>query len=360
MSALLEIAVFTGKTVILVGLVGLLFGFIAFIVSRARDFRPDFELEDLNEAYKDVELSLQRFISDAKDWKKRLKAEKKQKKSEVKKDKPMVFVLDFEGDIRASAVENLRREITAILSVAKPERDEVVLRMESSGGFVHSYGLAASQLDRLRVRGLKLTICVDKIAASGGYMMAVIGSRIVAAPFAIIGSIGVVAQVPNVHRLLKKMDVDYQEMTAGEYKRTVSLFGEITEKGRAKFVEQLEDTHQLFKEFITKHRSELDLSKVATGEYWHGYRALQLGLVDDLGTSDDYLFQRREEARLVKVKVHSKQKFADRLAEMFYKNIFKWHHHESGFLSAQAQHPFVRSELEKTFYNPNTNFETDT
>jgi serine protease SohB len=332
MSPWLELGLFVGKSVILVLMVGLLFGFIAVIISRVRDFRPDFEVEDLNEAYKDVEMSIQKFISEAKDWKKRLKAEKKLKKAELKSERPLVFVLDFEGDIRASGVENLRREITAILTVADPQRDEVVLRMESSGGFVHSYGLAASQLDRIRSRGLRLTICVDKIAASGGYMMAVIGTRVIAAPFAIIGSIGVVAQVPNVHRLLKKMDVDYQEMTAGEFKRTVSLFGEITDKGRAKFVEQLEDTHSLFKEFISKHRPNLDLSRVATGEYWHGYRAIQLGLVDELSTSDDYLFQLRQKSRLVKLKIHSKQKLAERIAEMFYRRVFK-QEHESSFLS---------------------------
>lgn len=206
-----------------------------------------------------------------------------------RKNNQKIFVLDFKGDIQASAVENLREEITLILATAKAGRDRVVVRLESQGGMVHGYGLAAAQLVRLRDAGFHLTICVDKVAASGGYMMACIANEIITAPFAIVGSIGVVAQVPNFNRLLKEHNVDFELYTAGQYKRTVTMFGENTPEGKAKFEEELQQTHVLFKHFVEKYRPQLNVDKVATGEHWYGEDALDLNLVDKLQTSDEYL-----------------------------------------------------------------------
>lgn len=206
-----------------------------------------------------------------------------------RKNNQKIFVLDFKGDIQASAVENLREEITLILATAKAGRDRIVVRLESPGGMVHGYGLAAAQLVRLRDAGFHLTICVDKVAASGGYMMACIANEIIAAPFAIVGSIGVVAQVPNFNRLLKEHNVDFELYTAGQYKRTVTMFGENTPEGKAKFEEELQQTHVLFKHFVEKYRPQLNVDKVATGEHWYGEDALDLNLVDKLQTSDEYL-----------------------------------------------------------------------
>ncbi|WP_342371278.1 protease SohB [Acinetobacter sp. D009] len=206
-----------------------------------------------------------------------------------RKNNQKIFVLDFKGDIQASAVENLREEITLILATAKAGRDRIVVRLESPGGMVHGYGLAAAQLVRLRDAGFHVTICVDKVAASGGYMMACIANEIIAAPFAIVGSIGVVAQVPNFNRLLKEHNVDFELYTAGQYKRTVTMFGENTPEGKAKFEEELQQTHVLFKHFVEKYRPQLNVDKVATGEHWYGKDALDLNLVDKLQTSDEYL-----------------------------------------------------------------------
>ena len=206
-----------------------------------------------------------------------------------KKTNQKIYVLDFKGDMAASAVEGLREEITLILATAKAGRDRVVVRLESPGGMVHGYGLAAAQLVRLREAGFHLTICVDKVAASGGYMMACIANEIISAPFAIVGSIGVVAQVPNFNRLLKDNKIDFELYTAGEYKRTVTMFGENTEEGKAKFEEELQQTHALFKHFVEKYRPQLNIEKVATGEHWYGRDALDLNLVDTLQTSDEYL-----------------------------------------------------------------------
>lgn len=236
----------------------------------------------------------------------------KQQKKGKAEEKGRVFVLDFDGDIKASATESLRNEITALLTLATP-RDEVVLRLESGGGLVHSYGLAASQLARIRQAGIPLTVCIDKVAASGGYMMACIGEKIVSAPFAVLGSIGVVAQLPNVNRLLKKHDIDFEVLTAGEYKRTLTVFGENTEKGREKFQEDLDITHQLFKDFVARYRPQLHIDEVATGEVWLGVAALNRKLVDELQTSDEYLSERARNANLFHLHYAERKSLQERI-----------------------------------------------
>ncbi|WP_123713335.1 protease SohB [Sinobacterium caligoides] len=277
------------------------------------------EIKSLNEKYEGLKedldlvlLSDDELKQQAKELKKKAKEEKKARKSNEDDDKPRVFVLDFDGDIKASAVDTLREEISAVLLVAK-ESDEVVVRLESGGGMVHAYGLAASQLARIKSAGLKLTVCVDMVAASGGYMMACIADRILAAPFAVLGSIGVVAQLPNFHRLLKKNDVDYETFTAGEFKRTVTMFGENTEQGKSKFTEELEDTHVLFKEFVAQNRPIVDMDKVATGEAWFGLRALERHLVDELMTSDEFLMNIRKTADVFKVGLVERKTLVEKL-----------------------------------------------
>ena len=271
---------------------------------------------------------------DKKDKKEAKKAEKKSKKSnensqadENDHGKKRVYVLDFHGDIRASQVENLRNEVTAVLMVAKG-CDEIVIRLESPGGMVHAYGLASSQLERIKRKNITLTICIDKVAASGGYMMACLGDKIFAAPFAIVGSVGVVAQLPNFNRVLKKNDIDYELFTAGEYKRTVTMMGENTDKAKEKFQEELDDTHALFKEFVSSHRSILDIDEIATGEHWYGVRAKDKKLVDDLMTSDEYLIDTCQEADVYSVKYEKKKHVLDRVgmaAETTVDRIiFKW------------------------------------
>lgn len=226
-----------------------------------------------------------------------------------------IFVLNFHGDLQASATAALREEVTALLQVADG-RDEVVVRLESSGGLVHAYGFAASQLQRLRDRGITLTVCVDKIAASGGYMMACVGQRIIAAPFAIIGSIGVVAQLPNLRRLLQRHEVDVELHTAGEFKRTLTMLGENTPEGREKFRQELEETHTLFKQFVRQHRSRLDIERVATGEHWYGTQALELRLVDEIATSDDYLLRQLDQAQIYRLQYRLPQPATRRLARV--------------------------------------------
>ncbi len=238
--------------------------------------------------------------------------QKLKEKGKSKQKEKRVFVLDFDGDIKASAVKYLREEISAIISTAN-KGDEVVLRLESGGGMVHGYGLAAAQLVRLKEAGLTLTVCVDKIAASGGYMMACVADKILAAPFAVVGSIGVVSQMPNFNKWLKKHDIDYEMFTAGEYKRTVTMFGENDEEDRAKYKEELEQTHELFKHFVTTYRPQLDLSKVANGDHWYGEDALKLNLVDELSTSDAYLLKQMEDYQAYALMSRQKPTFAEKL-----------------------------------------------
>ena len=258
--------------------------------------------EDLMEATQGKAALKQFKKSMAKKAKQALKAKNKKKNNE---SKPQVFVLDFDGDIKATAVKHLREEISTLISTAN-KGDEVVVRLESGGGLVHGYGLAAAQLVRLKDAGLTLTVCVDKVAASGGYMMACVADKVVAAPFAVIGSIGVVSQLPNFHKWLKNHDVDYEMFTAGDYKRTVTVFGENDAEDRAKYQEELEQTHALFKHFVNTYRPALDLEKVATGEHWYGEDALTLNLVDELQTSDSYILARMEDSEVYAL--HSRQK----------------------------------------------------
>jgi serine protease SohB len=264
------------------------------VASRRRGHADGLVVEHLNRRFEDAADELRLTIDGKGPYKKALKARQKERKREAKArakepgSRPRMFVIDFKGDLRASAAASLREEVSAVLRVAKPN-EQVLVRLENSGGTVHEHGFAASQLTRLKQHGLKLLVAVDKVAASGGYLMACVADRLYAAPFAIIGSIGVLAQLPNFHRLLEEKGVDYEQIMAGRYKRTLTMFGKNTDEGRAKLQQEVEDIHELFKGQIRAHRPQVDIDSVATGEHWYGLRALELKLVDEIKTSDDLL-----------------------------------------------------------------------
>lgn len=314
MEFLAEYMGFLAKTVTLVVAIVVVLVSIALVRGKGRRHVGQLQVDKLNDFYKELHQRLEQSVLDKDQLKAAHKAAAKVAKLEKKAGghKPRVYVLDFDGDIKASATDRLRHEITALLSMATAQ-DEVVLRLESGGGMVHSYGLASSQLARIRQAGVPLTVCIDKVAASGGYMMACIGEKIISAPFAILGSIGVVAQLPNVHRLLKKHDIDFEVLTAGEYKRTLTVFGENTEKGREKFQEDLETTHELFKNFVARYRPQLAIEQVATGEIWLGLSALEKQLVDELKTSDEYLAERAKQADLFHLHYAEKKTLQERV-----------------------------------------------
>lgn len=311
MEFFLDYAGFLLRAVTVLVAVAIVLALVAGSRMRGKGEQGSLHLRSLNEFYQDLKHDLQAQLLDKKQLKELRKAEKAQAKQDKEQQQPRVFVLDFDGDIKASDTESLRHEVTALLSLATAD-DEVVVRLESSGGMVHSYGLAASQLARIRDAQIPLTICVDKVAASGGYMMACLGNKILSAPFAILGSIGVVAQLPNIHRLLKKHDIDVELLTAGEYKRTLTVLGENTEQGRAKFLQDLQTTHDLFKDFVAGYRPQLDMQKIATGEIWLGTQALELKLVDELKTSDAYLAERAQTAKLIALDYCQKKTLPER------------------------------------------------
>lgn len=304
----------TSLAVILAAAAGL---FALLREARGLGNQDSIEVKNLNERYRQMADVLRADLLTEPELKKLDKQRKTEAKARQRRKpdspvRPRVFALRFDGDLRASAVDELREEISTVLQVAQPG-DEVLIRLESEGGMVHGYGLAASQLARIRQRGIPLTAAVDKVAASGGYMMACVADRILAAPFAIVGSIGVVAQMPNFHRLLERSNIDYELHTAGAFKRTLTLFGENTDEGRAKFKEEIEETHQLFKAFVGQHRPQLDMERVATGEHWFGTQALELKLVDELQTSDDYLLKRTEDADLFEIRYRRRHSLSQRL-----------------------------------------------
>lgn len=340
MDWVLQYLVFLAKTVTIVMAILVVLLFI-FMQRKKSASQGSLEIEDLTQSYEDIkEKMLINTMTDIeikqfrKIQKKNKKLEKKQNKSKAKIDdqniesvgnnkvKPKCYILSFNGSVDAHEVEDLRQEITAVLSVIQSE-DKVILKLESPGGVVHGYGLASSQLMRFRQRNIHLTAIVDKVAASGGYMMACTANEIIAAPFAIIGSIGVVAQIPNFHRLLKKNEIDVELQTAGQYKRTITMFGENTEEGRQKFQQELEETHLLFKDFVIENRPQINIDEVATGEHWFAIQAKEKGLIDDIGTSDDFILSQLDQYKIITVNYQRKRKITDRFAKNIISGIEK-------------------------------------
>ena len=324
---LAEYGLFLAKTVtIVIAIIIIMATAVANTMKQRVEDKGSIIITHLNKEINDLKDEIVKAVEDEhtlkkvhKEEKKKAKKEKKAKKKSLGKEgdaKKRIFVLNFDGDPKASQVDELRKAITAVLTMAKPEKDEVMLRLESPGGMVHAYGLAASQLQRIRSREIPLTICVDKVAASGGYMMACVANKLIAAPFAYIGSIGVLVQMPNFNRLLKDKHVDYEMVTAGEYKRTLTMFGENTEKGREKMEEDIQEVHSLFKDFVKTSRPDMDIDKLATGETWLGSRARELGLVDETGTSDEYIVAACDNAEVFQVAYEKKKRITDMLGSV--------------------------------------------
>lgn len=309
---LIDYGIFLAEAItIVIAIIAAVAGVLAVAAKAKSRHKEELEIININEKFEQMAHKVRQETMEAKTYRKAEKAAKKAKKATQKNtskadETRKLYVIDFEGDIKASAVTNLREEVTAVLSVAQAT-DEVLVRVDSRGGMVHTYGLAASQLQRIRDAKIPLTIAIDKIAASGGYMMACVGNKIIAAPFAIVGSIGVIAQLPNFHRLLKKNDIDFEQISAGEFKRTLTVFGENTKKNREKFQEEVDITHQLFKDFVSEHRPQVNINNVATGEHWFALKAFDLNLVDKIMTSDDYLLQASHSTDIFQIKYTIKE-----------------------------------------------------
>lgn len=323
MEHLTEYALFLAKTVTIIIAFIIPVMVISAIAMRQRQHQKEhLEVNNVNRRYEAMSNAIDSVQLPKKVFKDRMKKQKKDRKATDKKEpdkseeRKRIFVFNFEGDIEASEIDRLREEITSVLTIGEAP-DEVVVKIESRGGVVHGYGLAASQLKRIKDQEIKLTVSVDKVAASGGYLMACVADKIIAAPFAVVGSVGVLAQIPNFHRALEKHNIDYQEFTAGEYKRTVGMFSEPTEKGKAKFMEELEDVHNLFKEFVQLNRPEVNVDEISTGEHWYGTRALDLKLVDELRTSDDYLLEASKNSDIYEVNFVRKEPISDRFKPAF-------------------------------------------
>ncbi|PYE35249.1 inner membrane peptidase [Idiomarina fontislapidosi] len=313
MEFLADIGGFIIKAGVIVLALVIVLGVVAQTAQKQKRGKGALDVSDVSKELNEMRDHLRIELLDGKAQKKAQKALKKARKGEHNPESKL-FVIDFKGSVDAKEVDSLRREVNAIVSIAT-DQDEVLVRLESGGGVVHGYGLGAAQLQRLTDHGLKVTIAVDKVAASGGYMMACVGQKILSAPFAFIGSIGVVAQLPNVNKWLKNHDIDIEQITAGEYKRTLTVLGENTEEGRRKFKQDLESIHAQFKAHVQRHRPALDIEKVATGEVWTGTEALELGLVDEVVTSDAWLLKQLDTHRILKVEYSIKKPFSERFAK---------------------------------------------
>ncbi len=325
MEYLFEFLLFAAKALVVAVAILAVIGY-AVSIRMQRSFprrKGHLEVTALNAEYDDLENTLRmaagatsKGFRQAKKQRKRDEKEKQKARDAEGDERRRIYVVDFHGDIAATRVERLRREVTAMLTFLQRE-DEVVVRLESTGGTVHGYGLAASQLKRVRDAGAKLIVAVDKVAASGGYLMAAVASQLICAPFAVLGSIGVVVQLPNLSKVLKKLNVDYEMLTAGKYKRTLTLFGENTPEHRDKVQEELNEIHALFGDFLQENRPQMELEKVATGETWFGTKALELNLVDEILTSDEYLLRARGDADIFEVQwVDDRNPFARVMAQL--------------------------------------------
>lgn len=326
MSFLSNYGLFLIKTITIVAaIIAILMTIIALKLKAKSSDQGSLQIKKLNEKYDDMSEMVNDMIqskAEKKAAKAELKKEAKEKKSDEKREehKKRLFVINFDGDIKASAVDDLRETITAILLTAKKE-DAVLLCLESGGGVVNGYGLAASQLQRLRDSKIHLVAAIDKVAASGGYMMACVANEIIAAPFSIIGSIGVVAQLPNFHRLLEKNNIDFEQITAGEYKRTLTVFGKNTSEGREKFQTEINEVHELFKSFVKNNRAQVNIDEVATGEHWFAAQCIEKNLIDKLQTSDDYLLSKKNEFDIYELDYKIKQPLSKRM-NLFVQNSF--------------------------------------
>lgn len=312
---LFQYGLFFAKTFTLIFGVILLVAFIASITQKNKREEGTIEIKNMNDKLDNLRHVFEEETLDKAERKKLKKARKKEAKEKKKAEEsqPRLFVVRFEGDISASEGEALREIITALLCTVK-EDDEVLVILDSGGGFVHQYGLAASQLQRLRQKNINLTVAIDKVAASGGYLMACVANKIIAAPFAIVGSIGVIGQVPNFHRLLTKNNIDFEQHTAGKYKRTLTMFGKNTSEARHKFIEDIEKTHDMFKAYIEENRPQVNIEEVATGEHWHAIEAQHYNLVDTLITSDDYIVSHHPQSKIYEVSYYTKQPIAKRIS----------------------------------------------
>lgn len=334
----LEYGLFALKTLTFLFLILILLIIIVGIITSKQKEKGGLEIEKINDKLDDLKENMEIELYSKEELKiinkrkkteeKKLKKEKKQKLQKITEKEntpletqPRMFVIRFDGDLHASEVDSIREVITSILSVANHLTDEVLVILESSGGLVHNYGLAASQLQRIRDKNIRLTCAVDLVAASGGYMMACVANHIIAAPFAVIGSIGVLAQLPNFNRFLDHMNIDIEHHTAGEYKSTLTMLGKNSEKSREKFCQELEDTHQLFKSFVSKNRPQIEIDKIATGEHWYGSQAINLQLIDEIKTSDDYLLEKSSTTDIFEIRFKFHETIKEKLCSLIHMAI---------------------------------------
>lgn len=222
-----------------------------------------------------------------------------------------VAVLKFKGDIRASARFAFAKLVDEVVLNAR-EFKEVVVVVESPGGGVSEYGMLFAELERMRKceENFQLTVVVDTVAASGGYLMSLPAHKILAAPFAMVGSIGVVSFIPNIRELLEANKIKPRTFTAGDFKRTVTLTDEGDEKSAEQYKQQLALIHEQFKQALKKYRPQVELEKVATGEAWLASTTVEkeLQLVDGLNTSHALLLEMNQSFDLVEYSSKAERK----------------------------------------------------
>lgn len=216
-------------------------------------------------------------------------------------------LLSFNGDINATEVIEFGRAVSMIVQM-KDLVSEVYIIINSGGGVVNGYGLLASEIERLHYSEIETYALIDQVAASGGYMAACVANHVVAAPFAYIGSIGVVSEMPNFNQILSDNGINIEQHTAGKSKRTVTPLGKITDEDRNEFKKKLERIHRSFINHVSHYRNINDADEnknsiIFSGDYWIAEETveLELGLVDEISTSQEFLLDKMKEYNIIEI-----------------------------------------------------------
>ncbi|WP_343192796.1 S49 family peptidase [Buchnera aphidicola (Taiwanaphis decaspermi)] len=214
--------------------------------------------------------------------------------------KSNLYILDYNDKIKKNKIKKLREEISSIILVAK-KNDEVLLRLENTSDIVYEYGLVIAQLQRLRKKGIKLIISIDKIVSNGGYIIACVADHISASPFSIIGPINIVVNIPNIDKYTQTSNLNNQLNDCNTFTK-LTLIKNNTKIYVNKIFNKLDIKKYIRNSFIKDMRPSLNLNKIFNQNYWIGENAINEKLIDSINTSDDILFSKKDTHNLLKIK----------------------------------------------------------
>ncbi|HIQ50372.1 MAG TPA: signal peptide peptidase SppA [Nautiliaceae bacterium] len=177
------------------------------------------------------------------------------------------------------------QKVLSDLDSIEENYDGIILKIDSPGGDAYSTKKIAERIKEINKK-IPIVACIDQIATSGAYWLASSSDYIVADDFSIVGSIGVYASYLEFTGLMEKLGVKYNRIVFGKYKDILSPFKNLTEEERKLIERKINYIYEYFVKEVAKNRG-LNYSfvkeKIATGEFFFGYEAKELNLVDAIG-----------------------------------------------------------------------------